>query len=123
MLKKTLLLLVLLFILSCKRETYLPKDNNAFLASLKFSEGLALEEEFDKERFAYSLKVSSSIKGFFVICVTDNPLSKYAIYLQGLELPSPYVPLSSFLSNYTIKILVTSPDGTIQTYTIEVAVS
>ena len=125
MLKNTCIILFLLFSFSCRKETYLPKESDAFLASLKFSEGLVLQEKFDKERFDYSLKVPSALTGFFVICVPDNPLSKCTVFIQGIqdiELPFPYIPVKPPLSSFTIKILVSSPSGDTQTYTIKVSV-
>lgn len=122
MLKKVFVLSILCLIFSCKRVSYLPEDGDAFLASLKFSDGLALQEAFDKNTFAYSLKVPSSLTGFFVICVVNHPSSKYAVYVQDLELPFPYIKILPALSNFTIRILVTSPNGNTQTYTVDICV-
>lgn len=101
-------------IFSCKKGNYLPNESNAFLARLKFSEGLKLEEEFDSQVFEYNLNIKkqqqaqSLLSGFFVICIPDNPASKFKISISGKvkinelkdtelpfnkELPIPFVPL------------------------------
>ena len=118
------LLAVLSFIPSCKgRINYLPSEDNAFLATLKFSEGLKLNEEFNKNTFEYNLNIKaeqqeqSQLNGFFVICIPDNPASKCVISLTGKvkvselnnveipfneTLPVPFVPIKMKLKTASI---------------------
>jgi len=114
------LLCFLLSLFACKRQSYLPEKDNAYLATLSFSEGLRLKEEFDSSVFEYNLEVPASLKGFFIICVLDNPKSTFRISIAGMELPTPFIPLNPLLPVFDLSIEVTSPDGTIQTYTVHI---
>lgn len=112
------LLSVVCLLLSCntKKENYLPRDNDASLASIRFSEGLKVEEKFDRNVLDYNLKVKSQkgedsqsqFAGFFVICIPDHPQSKSKISIDAKitvkelnnveipfqkDLPLPFVPL------------------------------
>ncbi|MGP1437968.1 MAG: hypothetical protein ACTTKH_02720 [Treponema sp.] len=119
------LILFLLLLFSCKWKSYIPKDDNALLASLHFSEGLKLEEEFNSSTFNYTLKVPSSanLKGFFVICIPDNPSSTCSLSIAGITIPLFYVPIRAGLPNFSFEILVTSPNKTEQKYTVSVAIN
>ena len=119
-----ILVSILCFSSSCKKQNYMPKQDNAFLASLKFSEGLKVEEEFDKNTFDYNLnikkqqqkQVQSQLGGFFVICIPDNPASICKVSINGKvkvkeldkelpfhkELPIPFVPLKLKLKTSTL---------------------
>ena len=123
-LKKFVVLLVFLpLIFSCK--SYLPKDDNALLASLRFSGGLKLEEEFSSSSFEYTLKVtpSSDLQGFFVICVPDNPSSKCKLSIAGVDVPLFYIPVSVGMPHFSFEILVTSPNKTEQKYKVNVVIN
>ena len=122
-LKKLVVLLAFLALsFSCK--THLPSDDNALLASLRFSGGLKLEEEFSSSSFEYTLKITPSIdlQGFFVICVPDNPHSKCKLFLAGIEIPLFYIPVAIGMSNFNFEILVISPNKTEQKYKVNVVV-
>jgi len=116
-------LLVLCFISSCKNHNYLPSKDNAFLVALRFSEGLKLNEEFDRNTFEYNLNIKSEqqeqskLNGFFVICIPDNPDSKCEISVSGKvkvnelnnteipfnkKLPIPFVPIKMKLKTSSI---------------------
>ena len=116
-----LLLLFIFSLLACKRQSYLPQKNNAYLAALNFSEGLRLKEKFSSRVFEYNLEVPSSLKGFYIICVPDNPESTFKIFIGGNELSAPFVPLSPLLPTFDISIEVTSPDGSTQNYVVHVS--
>ena len=122
--KYIILLLILLLLFSCNWKSYIPKDNNASLASLRFSEGLKLEEEFNPSIFNYTLKIpaGANLKGFFVICIPDNPSSKCTLSIAGIVIPLFYVPIKTGLPNFSFEILVTSPDKTEQKYTVNVVI-
>ena len=107
---------------SCK--SYLPKDDNALLASLRFSGGLKLEEEFTPSSFEYTLKVSptSDLQGFFVICIPDNPSSKCSLFIADTEIPLFYISVMAGMPNFTFEILVSSPDKTEQRYRVNVVI-
>lgn len=122
-LKRFAVLLLLALLFSCK--SYLPKEDNALLASLRFSAGLKLEEEFNPYSFEYTLKVaaSSDLQGFFVICVPDNPSSKCTLLLASNEVPLFYIPVAVGMPNFSFEILVTSPNKTEQKYKVNVVIS
>lgn len=115
-----LLSLFFFSLFTCKRQNYIPQKNNAYLAALNFSEGLRLKEKFNSRVFEYNMEVSTSIKGFFVICVPDNPNSTFKISIEGIELPIPFVLLNPLLPVFDLSIVVISPDGTTQTYTVHI---
>ena len=117
-----LLLFFLPLVFSC--NSYLPSDDDALLASLRFSGGLKLEEEFNPSRFEYTLKVSpsSDLKGFFVICVPDNPSSKCTLILADNEIKLFYVPVVAGMPNFSFEILVNSPDKTERRYRVNVVI-
>lgn len=121
-LKKFGVLLLLVLAFSCK--SYLPKNDNALLASLRFSGGLKLEEEFNSSSFEYTLKVTPSVNspGFFVICVPDNPSSKCALFFEGVNIPLFYIPVKAGMHNFSFEILVTSPNETEQKYKVNVVI-
>ena len=121
--KKIALLLAFLGLLfSCK--SHLPKDDDALLASLRFSGGLKLEEEFNPSSFEYTMKVtpSADLQGFFVICVPDNPSSKCKLYVGNVEIPLFYIPISSGIPTFSFEILVTSPNKTEKRYKVNVTI-
>jgi len=116
------LLLFLALAVSCK--SHLPRDGNALLASLRFSAGLKLEEEFISSNFEYTLKVapSSNLQGFFVICIPDNPSSKCKLFVAGVEIPLFYISVTTGMPNFSFEILVTSPNKTEQKYKVNVVI-
>lgn len=107
---------------SCK--SYLPKDDNALLASLRFSGGLKLEEEFSSSSFEYTMKItpSSDLLGFFVICVPDNPSSKCSLSVAGVDIPLFYIPVTTGMPNFSFEILVSSPNKAEKRYKVNVAI-
>ena len=121
-LKKVVLFALLGLFFSCKSQ--LPKDDNALLASLRFSGGLKLEEEFSSFSFEYTLKVkpSSDLQGFFVICVPDNPSSKCKLSVAGIDIPLFYIPIRTGMPNFSFEILVTSPNKIEKRYKVNVIV-
>ncbi len=117
-----LLLFFLPLVFSC--NSYLPSSSNALLASLRFSGGLKLEEEFTPSSFEYTLKVSptSDLQGFFVICIPDNPSSKCSLFIADTEIPLFYISVMAGMPNFTFEILVSSPDKTEQRYRVNVVI-
>lgn len=121
-LKKTIFVFFIIIVFSCKREIYLPKNDDASLASLRFSEGLVQKEEFNPERLIYTVEVptSSNIKSFFIICVPNNPSSVCTFMVNGYPLLVPFVPVASISYNFDVLIMVKSPNGNVTTYTVHV---
>lgn len=121
---KKIFVILAFFVLFFSCKSRLPSDGNALLASLRFSAGLKLEEQFSSSSFEYTLKATPSVdlKGFFVICVPDNPSSKCKLYIAGVEIPLFYVPLSTGMPNFNFEILVTSPNKTEQRYRVNVII-
>lgn len=121
--RKIVLLLAFLGLLfSCK--SHLPKDDNALLASLCFSGGLKLEEEFSSSSFEYTMKVtpSADLQGFFVICVPDNPSSKCKLYFANVEVPLFYISIPPGVPAFSFEILVISPNKTEKRYKVNVSI-
>lgn len=116
------LLSIVCFFISCKKENYELNKDNATLATIKFSEGLKIEGEFDSQTTDYQMKIKSQTKkqsllsGFFVICIPDHPASKSKVSISGKarvkeidkeipfnkELPIPFVPLKLRLKTSTL---------------------
>ena len=117
-----LLLFFLPLVFSC--NSYLPSSSNALLASLRFSGGLKLEEEFTPSSFEYTLKVSptSDLQGFFVICIPDNPSSKCSLSVAGVDIPLFYIPVTTGMPNFSFEILVSSPNKAEKRYKVNVAI-
>ncbi len=126
LIKRYLLILIsILLIIACKKQSYIPLSNNANLASLAFSSSLKLEEKFLSSSFNYNLKVPRVLKGFFIIAIPDNPASKCTLYLEDEKLALTYVPISSLpslIQSFKLSILVTAPDGNKQTYIINIKI-
>lgn len=107
---------MLILSLSCKRQSFIPRDDNANLALLAFSEG-KLQETFSSEKTEYNLKVPAEAKNIFVLAVTENPKSKHDLVINGTVIPINVIPCNG-IPIIQFEIVVTAPAGNKKTYKI-----